>query len=125
MVNISKIRGQEDESLGAFLKHQRELRGISLEEIAKHSLIRLEFLKAIEQEKFVQLPGIAFAKGYLRAYANYIGLDAEDVLLRFESRYASLNRSDSKSNRVSWASIFMGLAATLAFAALIYWLVKK
>ncbi|MCP5468662.1 MAG: helix-turn-helix domain-containing protein [Deltaproteobacteria bacterium] len=125
MANISKIKSEEVESIGAYLKHQRELRGIPLEEISKHSLIRMEFLQAIEQEQFVKLPGLAFAKGYLRAYANYIGLDAEDVLLRFESRYAYLKRDNKKLESIPWLSIFLSLVVVIFVVILLFFLVKE
>ena len=73
-------------SLGAYLRHERELRQISLEEIAQTTRIPLRMLQHIEDDDFGPLPGDVFARGFLTAYANSVSLDVEDVLERFVER---------------------------------------
>ncbi len=75
----------DSESLGGMLKRARELRGISLEEVAAATHVRLNYLRAIEQNKLDQLPGLVFLKGYVRAYVEYIGLNLEEVMLLLEN----------------------------------------
>jgi cytoskeleton protein RodZ len=65
--------------VGQRLRNAREARGLSLDEIEAATRIRRRFLEAIEAEDFDQLPGPAYAKGFLRTYATYLGLPAEDV----------------------------------------------
>ena len=68
------------ENFGSYLKHERELRGVPLEEISGATKIHIRFLQALEENKFDELPGEVFIKGYIRSYANIIGSDVEEVL---------------------------------------------
>ncbi|PIQ99915.1 MAG: hypothetical protein COV66_09960 [Nitrospinae bacterium CG11_big_fil_rev_8_21_14_0_20_45_15] len=67
-------------NFGSFLKSERELRGISLEEISDVTKVRLTFLKAIESNNFDEFPGEVFIKGYIRSYAKAIGSDVDEIL---------------------------------------------
>lgn len=70
-------------SFGEKLKRERELRSVTLEEIADATKIGTRSLRALEQEQFAQLPGGIFNKGFVRAYANYLGIDAEQAVADF------------------------------------------
>ncbi len=70
-------------SLGQDLRRERELRGITLQEIAESTKIGLRFFTALEEDKLDLLPGKFFTKSIIRAYANYIGLDENDVLNKY------------------------------------------
>ena len=74
----------ERETLGKFLKDQRESRKISLREVSKNTRVREHILKAIEENQTDLLPAATYVKGFLLAYAKYLRLDANDVLLRYE-----------------------------------------
>lgn len=67
-------------SVGQELKRERELRGISLKEIADSTKISLRLLRALENEHLEILPGKFFTKGIIRAYAKYLGLEEASVL---------------------------------------------
>jgi len=73
----------EQESLGRYLKRERELRNISLREVSKNTKVKEHLLKAIEEDQYTSLPSSTYVKGFLLSYAKYIGLDPNDVLLRF------------------------------------------
>jgi cytoskeletal protein RodZ len=75
---------KKQETLGEFLKRERELKKVSLRELAKKTKVREHFLKAIEEDKLEVLPSPVYIKGFLSAYAKSIGLDPHDVLLRYE-----------------------------------------
>jgi transcriptional regulator with XRE-family HTH domain len=75
----------DKESLGKYLQRERETRKISLRRVADHTRVREQFLKAIEEDQFHLLPSGTYVKGFLLAYAKYIGLDPNEVLLRYES----------------------------------------
>jgi len=71
-------------SLGQELKRERELRGISLQEIADSTRINLRFLQAIEDDRLHLIPGRFFVRAILRSYARTIGLDENQVLNRYQ-----------------------------------------
>lgn len=71
---------QEAESFGAWLSRHRRVRGIELREIAEDSKIGMTYLQAFEDDRFDILPAPVFAKGFLRQYANFVGLDPEEVV---------------------------------------------
>ncbi len=69
--------------MGAFgeqLRREREMRDISLDEIAATTKIGTRLLRALEEEQFELLPGGIFNKGYVRAYAKYVGIDEEKAI---------------------------------------------
>ena len=74
----------ERETLGKFLKSQRESKKISLREVAKNTRVREHILRAIEEDQPELLPPATYVKGFLLAYAKYLRLDPNDVLLRYE-----------------------------------------
>ena len=76
------------EALGTYLRQERELRQISLEEIAQTTRIPLRMLQHLEDDDHDSLPGEVFTRGFLKSYARSVGLDAEDVLLRYGQRSA-------------------------------------
>lgn len=71
------------ENLGEYIKKEREKKGITLEEAAKATRIGKTYLKAIEEGDFsIQSP--VFMKGFLRSYADFLGLDSTDILGRYK-----------------------------------------
>jgi len=74
-------------SLGQELKRERELRGISLREIADSTRINLRFLQAIEEDRLDALPGAFFIRAILRSYAKCIGIDEHQVLNKYQEIY--------------------------------------
>jgi cytoskeleton protein RodZ len=65
---------------GERLQREREMRGITLDEIAAATKIGSRSLRALEQEEFSKLPGGIFNKGFVRAYARYLGIDEEQAV---------------------------------------------
>jgi cytoskeleton protein RodZ len=70
-------------SFGEKLRREREMRGITLEEIAAATKIGSRSLRALETEDFAQLPGGIFNKGFVRSYARYLGIDTEQAVADF------------------------------------------
>jgi cytoskeletal protein RodZ len=68
------------DSFGHWLKRQREVRDLSLREISDVTKINLRYLEALEQNHFSALPAPVFARGFLREYARYVGLDPDEVV---------------------------------------------
>jgi cytoskeleton protein RodZ len=73
----------EPGSFGEHLKRERELRGVTLDEISMATRIATRFLQAIENEQWERLPGGVFNRGFVRAVARYLGLDEEDILAEY------------------------------------------
>jgi cytoskeleton protein RodZ len=69
------------DSLGEFLRRERELRHVTLDDIAERTKISRRYLEAIEEDRYDRLPGEAFVRGFIRSYAQFVGLDPEDALL--------------------------------------------
>jgi transcriptional regulator with XRE-family HTH domain len=74
-------------SLGQELKRERELRGISLREIADSTRISLKFLQALEEDRLEVIPGTFFVRAILRSYARTIGIDEHQVLNKYQEVY--------------------------------------
>jgi cytoskeleton protein RodZ len=67
-------------SFGHKLKTEREKRGITLDQISSSTKIGTRMLQALEEDNFDQLPGGIFNKGFVRAYARYVGLDEDQTI---------------------------------------------
>ncbi|MDP3028840.1 MAG: DUF4115 domain-containing protein [Deltaproteobacteria bacterium] len=77
------------ESIGDYLKRERELRNITLEEVANATKINIGILRTIEEGQTERFPAEVFVRGFIRCYAQYIGLDPNDVLLRYHPQTKS------------------------------------
>jgi cytoskeleton protein RodZ len=77
---------------GGDLRAARERVGWSVEQLAAALRIRPQYLEALEAGRVEELPGHAYALGFLRAYASTLGLDANEVLRRFKAEAASVDR---------------------------------
>lgn len=66
--------------LGALLRKAREERGISLLEAEQATRIRRVFLQAIEEDRFGDLPGEVYGRGFVKSYASFLGLDPDEAL---------------------------------------------
>lgn len=81
-----------DTGVGATLREARKRREVDLSEVEAGTKIRIRYLRAIENEEWDALPGSAYTRGFIRAYASYLGLDGE--------RLAEEYRHESGSPRV-------------------------
>jgi len=70
-------------SFGERLRREREMRGITLEEMSESTKISSRSLRALEEEKFDKLPGGIFNKGFVRAYACHLGIDEDQAVADF------------------------------------------
>jgi cytoskeletal protein RodZ len=90
------------ETLGEYLRRERELRQISLEEVAEGTKIAIYRLRAMEASRWEDLPAEVFVKGFIKSYAEYIGLVPEDVVLRYQEIRAddeSVDEPDKLANK--------------------------
>ena len=74
--------------IGASLREARVKRGLSPADVHKAIRIRDRYLQALEEERWELLPGDAYVKGFLRTYADYLGLDGNLYVDEYSSRFA-------------------------------------
>jgi len=84
--------------LGALLREARERQGITLERVEEVTRIRRIFLEALEEERFADLPGEAYAKGFVRNYALFLKLNPDEALSAYRVSTGAL--SSSKTSQV-------------------------
>ena len=70
-------------SFGERLRREREARGIDLDQVATATKVGRHHLEAIEREDFSELPEAVFARGFVQAYAQFVGLDPERTVAAF------------------------------------------
>jgi cytoskeleton protein RodZ len=75
---------------GAKLRTTREAQGLSLEQVAAKTRIRVEYLAALETMNVNLIPGKAYAKAYLRSYVKFLGMTGEDLIFQYENESARL-----------------------------------
>ncbi len=117
----------EGVTFGSWLRQQREVRQIGLREVAESSKISLRYLQAFEQDHFEILPAAVFAKGFLRQYSAYVGLDADEVINHYlralqesEPEPEEESAGSRKSDR-SLLPLLALLAALIAIVAAVLW----
>jgi len=76
--------------VGELLQERREDLGLDLDEVAAALKIKPTYLVALEQSRAHDLPGATYAIGFVRAYADFLGLDPEQVLARFKSESSGI-----------------------------------
>ena len=77
-----------DRGVGPLLRASRMRIGEDLRDISQTLKIRYPYLMAIEEDRFDALPGQPYAVGFVRAYADHLGLDSEEVVRRFKDEFS-------------------------------------
>lgn len=75
------------ESLGEYLRKQRQSKDLSLKEISEQTKIAINYLNYIEENHFEKIPGEVFIKGFLRSYACSVGLNEDEIIERYNNSY--------------------------------------
>jgi cytoskeleton protein RodZ len=88
-------------TFGVSLKRERELRGISLAEIAKTTKISVRLLEAIEKDRFDILPEGVFRKSFIKSYAKYLGMNEEQILHEYDLEVQPSATSQSAAEKPS------------------------
>ena len=124
-------------SIGNILRTERETQGRTLTEVSKAVYIKTKYLSALEEENFAAIPGEVYVKGFIRAYASYLGMDGEErvaqydgpsesILLQKETSTAVTEGGKGRRRRrrkvVSWPEITI-IIGVILFILLIVWLI--
>ena len=116
---------------GDRLRREREMRGVSLDEIAESTKIGTRSLRALEEDDFEKLPGGIFNKGFVRAYSRFLGLDEDQTLADFDAawkEYEAARRpvqmpepeeESSRESRSTWLMV-SGIILVVVLAAVWY-----
>jgi cytoskeletal protein RodZ len=117
-------------NFGATFKKARESKGISLDQIAKHTRISSRFLAAIEAEEFQLLPGGIFNKGFVRSFAESVGLDPDQAVADYERLVAAGDPGDAVASASveplkSERNLYPIALAILAIAIAIFYIVTR
>ncbi|HET8570198.1 MAG TPA: helix-turn-helix domain-containing protein [Candidatus Limnocylindria bacterium] len=107
--------------LGETLRSQRERMGITLEQAAEDTRIREKFLRALESGDHQGLPGAVYTKGFLRNYADYLGLDADELVALYVSERGGAEppREFEPMRPISRKSVVLTPAIIIPFLVLI------
>jgi hypothetical protein len=117
--------------IGSSLREAREQRDLSHADVERHTRIRTRYLRALEEETFELLPGTVYAKGFLRAYADYLGLDGQRFVDELASRLPAEEEPEAhvplqpirrRRLRIS-RNLVAGIGAAVAVAGVAIWLV--
>ncbi|MDP6788872.1 MAG: DUF4115 domain-containing protein [Rhodospirillales bacterium] len=84
---------EEGPRVGSLLRASRLRCGEEAADVAEVMHIRLVYIMAIEEGRYDDLPGSAYAIGFIRAYAEHLGLDSEEVVRRFKAETSGLDMS--------------------------------
>ena len=111
-------------SFGHYLKAIRVKKGISLDEVSEETRIRIDTLRLIEKEDHDRLPSEVFVKGFLRAYAEAVGIDGSEAVTRYTSSinaYQATARSETDFVKLStrfWPHLLLSLGAMICIITL-------
>ena len=128
--------------IGPILEQARKERGLTLEDVEQATKMRKRYLTGLEREDYGVLPDAVYAQGFLKTYANYLGLDGEDLSRQLKDRrkprrersinYGPPKKSDfeqplispgglhgTRKRKISPTSVLTVLVAVFALAAVI------
>ncbi len=118
--------------IGPALREARERKGLSFPQVEEGTKIRARYIRALEEEAFGILPGATYTKGFLRAYADYLGLDGHLFIDEFNSRfhdprgeedraiYSKPNSRPRVRKRRDTNIVLIVLAAIVAVASMVF-----
>ena len=125
------------ESVGEFLRSEREAQGKSIEDVARVTKMSTLILGALENDHFSALPAPVYAKGHLRTYARFLGLNEDAVVekyLRFtqQQEHDEMDEWDAvelelheEKQRTGRRWVWAAVAVALVVAAFIVWFVSS
>lgn len=91
--------------IGSVLRYHREQKKLSLDQIAEELKVRREYLEAMERGRFDLLPSGFYRRSFLRAYAEYLKLDADHMLKMLEEQQRGTEEGEGKSLSISTAHV--------------------
>ena len=115
--------GKNPLSYGNYLKAIRRARDIGLKEVSKETKMATETLQFLENEVHERLPAEVFVKGFLQAYAKFLGIEYEDLLRRYQAslkahhQMAKAEADRIRSGRQYWPRLMIVLGVLAGIIA--------
>jgi len=115
--------------IGATLREARERRQLTWEQVEAETKIRAKYLRALEEEEFDSLPSGTYVRGFLRAYASYLGLDGRLFVDEYASRFGTRHDDElfrrrrerpMTQRRDSSSAVLVALIAVVAIGVLFF-----
>ena len=117
--------------IGNSLREARERQGLGYPEIELATKIRAKYIRALEEENFTSIPGDAYIRGFLRTYAEYLGLDGDVYVDEYASRFITSWRDElpprrerrrirAREHPVERRAVLLVLAGIVVVAALVF-----
>jgi len=117
--------------IGHSLREARERQGLGYPEIELATKIRAKYIRALEEEDFTSIPGDAYIRGFLRTYAEYLGLDGDVYVDEYASRFITSWRDElpprperrrirTRERPFERRAILLVLAGIVVVAALVF-----
>jgi len=108
-------------NLGDKLKREREARGVSLQEISAATRVNIKFLEALEKNDYSEYQAPVFITGFLRSYANHLGLDSDRIVAEYEALNLEVRHDASRVIQISdeQKPFPVGLAVVVAVVLLV------
>lgn len=95
--SLPKVELREDQMVtGAFLGEIRRERGIELEDISNRAKISISYLRAIENESFLDLPAPVYVRGFVTEYARYLKVDPDRAVSDFMATFDAFHAKNKK-----------------------------
>jgi cytoskeletal protein RodZ len=121
-------------SVGSLLRDARQKKGILLEDVEKATRIRRKFLEAIENDDYELIPSPAYAKGFVKNYSEFLGLDSATTLAFFRRQSQDISKTsllpkksiaaENSLLRLTPGRFLMFLLGVCAFLFLSYFFVQ-
>src|ERR671915_1576121 len=91
--------GPAEDKIGRVLERARKDRGLTLEDAEKATKIRRRYLEGLEKDDYTVLPDAVYARGFLKTYANFLGLDGDGLSQELRTR-----KKPRRERRLSYAA---------------------
>jgi cytoskeleton protein RodZ len=117
--------------IGHSLREARERQGLGYPEIELATKIRAKYIRALEEEDFTSIPGDAYIRGFLRTYAEYLGLDGDVYVDEYASRFITSWRDElpprperrrirTRERPIERRAVLLALAGIAVIAVLVF-----
>ncbi|MFZ8896934.1 MAG: helix-turn-helix domain-containing protein [Alphaproteobacteria bacterium] len=121
-----KLVPEDGEPVGLFLRGLREQKSITVDEVASQIRIRNVYISAIEDDRYEALPGRAYALGFVRTYAEFLGANSAEVSRRAMKGIDALPKAPLKTKipeveREPRTAVAAAAGICIALAGYVYW----